>query len=75
MPSGPGIFHPCTRYRDGSREGWHKVKDTSWHERASRRFDRVIVALIRPRPGYAGSVHSLQSDAPDAPDVPCEQWP
>jgi ATP-dependent DNA ligase len=27
-------------YRDGSRQGWHKVKDRSWYERAAWRFDR-----------------------------------
>jgi bifunctional non-homologous end joining protein LigD len=27
-------------YRDGSRLGWHKVKDTSWYEREAWRFDR-----------------------------------
>jgi ATP-dependent DNA ligase len=27
-------------YRDGSRRGWSKVKDPSWHEREAWRFDR-----------------------------------
>lgn len=27
-------------YRDGSRAGWSKVKDPSWYERQSWRFDR-----------------------------------
>jgi ATP-dependent DNA ligase len=27
-------------YRDGSRVGWSKVKDPSWYERESWRFDR-----------------------------------
>jgi bifunctional non-homologous end joining protein LigD len=27
-------------YRDGSRAGWHKVKDPSWIEREAWRFDR-----------------------------------
>jgi bifunctional non-homologous end joining protein LigD len=27
-------------YRDGSRRGWSKVKDPSWHDRESWRFDR-----------------------------------
>jgi bifunctional non-homologous end joining protein LigD len=27
-------------YRDGSRVGWTKVKDPSWHEREAWRFDR-----------------------------------
>jgi bifunctional non-homologous end joining protein LigD len=27
-------------YRDGSRLGWSKVKDPSWHEREAWRFDR-----------------------------------
>jgi ATP-dependent DNA ligase len=27
-------------YRDGSRLGWHKVKDRSWYEREGWRFDR-----------------------------------
>jgi ATP-dependent DNA ligase len=27
-------------YRDGSRAGWHKVKDRSWYERESWRFGR-----------------------------------
>jgi bifunctional non-homologous end joining protein LigD len=27
-------------YRDGSRAGWAKVKDASWHEREAWRFDR-----------------------------------
>ena len=27
-------------YRDGSRVGWVKVKDRSWYERESWRFDR-----------------------------------
>jgi bifunctional non-homologous end joining protein LigD len=27
-------------YRDGSRLGWHKVKDVSWYEREAWRFDR-----------------------------------
>jgi ATP-dependent DNA ligase len=27
-------------YRDGSRVGWVKVKDPSWYERESWRFDR-----------------------------------
>jgi ATP-dependent DNA ligase len=27
-------------YRDGSRAGWTKVKDRSWYERESWRFDR-----------------------------------
>lgn len=27
-------------YRDGSRAGWTKVKDPSWHEREAWRFDR-----------------------------------
>jgi ATP-dependent DNA ligase len=27
-------------YRDGSRAGWFKVKDRSWYERESWRFDR-----------------------------------
>jgi bifunctional non-homologous end joining protein LigD len=27
-------------YRDGSRVGWHKVKDASWYEREAWRFDR-----------------------------------
>ena len=27
-------------YRDGSRAGWSKVKDPSWYERESWRFDR-----------------------------------
>ena len=26
-------------YRDGSRLGWHKVKDRSWYEREAWRFD------------------------------------
>lgn len=29
-----------SRYRDGSRAGWWKVKDCSWYEREARRFDR-----------------------------------
>ena len=29
-----------SRYRDGSRAGWSKVKDRSWYERESWRFDR-----------------------------------
>jgi ATP-dependent DNA ligase len=27
-------------YRDGSRLGWHKIKDRSWYEREAWRFDR-----------------------------------
>jgi ATP-dependent DNA ligase len=27
-------------YRDGSRAGWHKVKDRSWYEREAWRFER-----------------------------------
>jgi hypothetical protein len=27
-------------YRDGSRAGWHKVKDPSWIDREAWRFDR-----------------------------------
>jgi len=27
-------------YRDGSRAGWSKVKDPSWYQRESWRFDR-----------------------------------
>ena len=27
-------------YRDGSRAGWTKVKDPSWHQREAWRFDR-----------------------------------
>jgi bifunctional non-homologous end joining protein LigD len=27
-------------YRDGSRAGWHKVKDPSWIQREAWRFDR-----------------------------------
>jgi ATP-dependent DNA ligase len=29
-----------SRYRDGSREGWFKVKDHSWYEREAWRFQR-----------------------------------
>ena len=29
-----------SRYRDGSRAGWSKVRDRSWYERESWRFDR-----------------------------------
>jgi bifunctional non-homologous end joining protein LigD len=29
-----------SRYRDGSRVGWVKVKDASWYEREAWRFDR-----------------------------------
>jgi ATP-dependent DNA ligase len=29
-----------SRYRDGSRAGWFKVKDRSWYEREAWRFDR-----------------------------------
>src|SRR4051812_31616433 len=29
-----------SRYRDGSRAGWTKVKDASWYEREAWRFDR-----------------------------------
>lgn len=29
-----------SRYRDGSRAGWTKVKDRSWYEREAWRFDR-----------------------------------
>jgi ATP-dependent DNA ligase len=31
-------------YRDGSRRGWSKVKDPSWHEREAWRFDRRAVS-------------------------------
>jgi ATP-dependent DNA ligase len=27
-------------YRDGSRAGWHKIKDPRWYEREAWRFDR-----------------------------------
>jgi ATP-dependent DNA ligase len=27
-------------YRDGSRAGWHKVKDASWYDREAWRFER-----------------------------------
>jgi ATP-dependent DNA ligase len=27
-------------YRDGTRAGWSKVKDRSWHQREAWRFDR-----------------------------------
>jgi ATP-dependent DNA ligase len=27
-------------YRDGSRAGWHKVKDASWYEREAWRFEK-----------------------------------
>jgi ATP-dependent DNA ligase len=26
-------------YRDGSRAGWHKVKDRGWYEREAWRFE------------------------------------
>ena len=29
-----------SRYRDGTRVGWSKVKDRSWHEREAWRLDR-----------------------------------
>ena len=29
-----------SRYRDGSRVGWLKVKDRSWYQRESWRFER-----------------------------------
>jgi hypothetical protein len=30
----------ASRYRDGSRVGWTKVKDPSWYDRESWQFDR-----------------------------------
>jgi hypothetical protein len=30
----------ASAYRSGSRTGWSKVKDPSWHEREAWRFDR-----------------------------------
>jgi ATP-dependent DNA ligase len=31
--TGPWLKDPNSTYRDGSRRGWSKVKDPSWHQR------------------------------------------
>src|SRR5215213_5482151 len=31
---------PTSRYRDGTRAGWSKLKDPSWHEREAWRLQR-----------------------------------
>jgi ATP-dependent DNA ligase len=37
---GPVLKDRTSRYRDGSRAGWAKVKEPSWYERESWRLDR-----------------------------------
>src|SRR4051794_19298383 len=39
-PAVLAIAVPFLERRDGSRAGWTKVKDASWYQRESWRFDR-----------------------------------